>query len=204
MSGFNQTQDQVNNKALLDQALKDYFANPVLQLLDTQRQLAENLRNLGKPQSVFDAGNIYKNIGNYLVIETSPTAAKMKAFEGSVLPTVYVFPLNGAEVLRFCLEYSSTAGNIVPFMACFALSTQDTATNPIPLDQFSQFRKGNPANGTANLIVGGSQVYDDIPCSGYKFIHIFSFGIGNPDLLARCALTAGVNSTIWMTYSLLK
>lgn len=206
MPAYNQTEDQLNNRVLLDQAVATYLANPVQQILDVQRLLAENLRNLGKPASVFSSGTAWQSVGSYTMPnDSSPELNKWKTMTNSVVPTVWVFPLEGAEIFRASFQVFTTATPGSPNFAAFALTTNEPPLNPIQAKNFAFFRKGNGVGGVSNSEFWSS-IYDDIPCSGYKYIHIFwwSFNVvsfADLILLSRGNTVAlGTN----MNYTLIK
>lgn len=201
MAGFDTIRSNTPNDQLIKTALQAYFENPLLLVRDQQVVIAELLRNMGKPPSVFDAGNIFSSVGNYQTSEIDLTAKKLKSMVtgGTALPKVYVFSLNSAEIFRFFYTnfYLSTPA---PVLIAYALSPNDNALNPIALEKFSAFGQGNTVQvGTGSA---GITVFDEIPCAGNKYIHIFGFVInGAADVFAQMVLDIIDN---WMTYSLVK
>lgn len=164
---------------------------------NTAAVLIEQFSRLYKKPSVFSQSNGYQSSFQYDLIGGDPSTVAINNHAGvgglGEPLTVLVLPLQDCHEVRFKAYFTGGINPPVgePFFM-FALSPLDS-NNPIPAAQFSLLRKATFGILSYDIgfdIYAATEWFDEIPCSGNKYIHILGAFPGANDLGQLCSNSA--------------
>ena len=206
MSGYNRNQEQLISLTQLKQALSDFALIPTTVVQAQQTLLAQHFISSRKKPSIFAAGTHLDAVNTYTVAGTSAGTA-LKYWTGVQVSMVKVFNIQDADVVRINFWLATLTASFVPFQIGFVLSTSDVF-NAVPMEQSSflgshcSYCSGTGVNQTFQFIG------DEIPVSGYKYIHIFGAASTDGDMW-QSVINNPPSGTVpqrysGMTYALIK
>lgn len=186
MSGFNRTLDARQAEVNLAVLLQDYILASSKFATDQSAITALLKERLFKKPSVYQSLSAFDGIRPYAFPAADPLAIAFTAIGNGTAPTVYVFRIGDADLIKirsFTYDITTTSDPYAPFMA-WALSGQDS---PCPASDFSMVQ----VTATSSLVgtfTSNNAVWlaDEIPCSGNKYLHLFGYNQDAADLIAAC------------------
>lgn len=166
MPGFDRSLQQRDGDVDLQGLLASYVLAPQKAVLDATLNTALMLQKLSRKPSVFAGLNLFSSLTNYPPPTADNYTRQLLAITTSL--RIYVFSIEDADIVKLSVASSSNIGTILVGYALTPL----IASTQIPLYNF--------ANAGPSALLGSNGnnfLWEEIPCSGNRFLHVF--GIDN-------------------------
>jgi hypothetical protein len=182
MPGFDRWQERLISAVELNTQLQQFALVPQDIMQKQVELLASMVEKFRKSPSIFQGGRLTDYTNSYPLPKGGNASSYYTALG---VETVAILPILDADIVRISIQ--GAVESDAPTIMAFALSTSD-ASNPIPVESFSLTTKNSyffDDGSLSRFLFQGYSISEEIPCSGYKYLHFFGLVGGTIDLFSQ-------------------